>query len=196
MRQSISKFIPILAALLAAAGLSAYLTKRTQPRVGVVDNNVLMSQFSEAIQAQKNLDALEAEWKANIKTIGDSLHSVMDSLSDRYAKANEADRKKMQDHLNHWNEEYSRYTGAVEKMRTLKQKEILTPVLEKVNGFVRNWASQHGYQILLGTGNGGVILSVAEAQNVTHEVLADLNKLYAVPTAIPRDSIKNASAGK
>jgi len=162
----------------------------------VVDNNVLMSQFSEAIQAQKNLDALEAEWKANIKTIGDSLHSVMDSLSDRYAKANEADRKKMQDHLNHWNEEYSRYTGAVEKMRTLKQKEILTPVLEKVNGFVRNWASQHGYQILLGTGNGGVILSVAEAQNVTHEVLADLNKLYAVPTAIPRDSIKNASAGK
>lgn len=193
--EDMKKYLPIWLLVLfglLVAGAELYRTATT-PRIGIVDNSVVLTQFSEALEAKKELGAANAEWDRNIGVIKDSLQAIMDTLSAKYANAKEPERKKMQESLNRWNAEYNRYTAAVEKMRPEKQKEILTPVLEKVNAFVKNWAKQNGYQVVLGTGNGGVVLSVAEAFDVTSQVVSDLNKLYSRQSPVG-DSSKQVSA--
>lgn len=173
------QWITGIAAIGLAVAALAVALKPKQAKVGVVDNAVLMTHFSEAVSANAALEDLEKGWRANLKIIQDSIQATMDLLSRDYAHAKEVDRQRMGESLNRWNAEYNRYQSAVANMRIEKQKEILNPVLEKVNAFVKNWAREKGYGVILGTGNGGVILSVSDAQNVTPLIVADLNRLYA-----------------
>lgn len=180
--------------VLAIAGGGVFFLGRP-PKIGIVDNTVILAQFSEAIKARQSLEAQEAEWKKNLASIQDSLQAVMDTLTVKYPQAKEADRKSWQEKLNRWNSEYNRYMAAVEKARPEKQKEILNPVLEKVNGFVKNWARENGYEVILGTGNGGVVLSVSEAYNVSSQVVMELNKLYSGSATAPDSALRSAAAG-
>lgn len=173
------------------AGAALVVALKPKAKVGVVDNAALMTQFSEAVAANAALEDLEKGWKANLKILQDSIQATMDVLTKDYAHAKESDRQRMGEALNRWNAEYNRYQSAVANMRTEKQKEILNPVLERVNAFVKNWAREKGYGVILGTGNGGVILSVAEAQNVTPLIVADLNRVYA-GKAVPKAEGKPA----
>ncbi len=67
----------------------------------------------------------------------------------------------------------------------------MAPVIERLNAFVNTWAKQNGFDIIIGSGNGGVILSTVEKYNVTDRILADLNKVYQAKT--PE---KKAGSGK
>lgn len=185
----------VLAIALAVAALAVSLLRKS-PRIGIVDNAMLMSQFTEALAAEKRLKELEASWNANLKTLQDSVQAAVDSLSKKYGEAKESDRRQMGESLNRWNAELSRYQAAMDKLRTEKQRELLNPVLEKINAFVKQWARENGYAVVLGTGNGGVVLAVAEAQNVTPQILKDLNRLYAgADTAASKSPGKNDVGG-
>jgi hypothetical protein len=87
----------------------------------------------------------------------------------------------MEKRLQRWNEELTKYTRAVDDMTKQKENELLKPVIDRLNSYVRMWAGKHGFDIVIGTGNGGVILSAVEQVNITGRILDDLNKLYGKP---------------
>ena len=175
---------------LGASGFALVREART-PKVGIVDNAVLVQQFSEAIKAREELRIERKKWTENTRVIEDSLKTVMDALG----KAEQADartRQALTVRLEKWNKEYNQYSSAIQQMAPKLEAEKLKPVLEKLNMYVQTWGREHGYAAILGTGTGGVILMREPAFDVTLQVLGGLNALYS-PASTP--GVKSGTGG-
>lgn len=175
----------LIVVLVGILGFNLYTFKKVNaiPKVCVVDNAVLLSQFSEGISARKNLEYEKKKWEMNVKTLEDSVKKAFEYMKNNYDKSNDKKRAEMQKNLHRWNEEFNNYTKAVDNMSRKKEEELLKPVIEQLNSFVKIWAKRNGYPIVIGTGNGGVILSAADYVNVTDQILEELNKHYGKTAA-------------
>jgi Skp family chaperone for outer membrane proteins len=169
-----------LAGCLSAIGLGM-INGRTIPKIGVVDNAVLLSNFADAIAARQQLDVEKKRWQDNIHSLEDSAKASFEAMRLNYDKASAARRQEMEKRLERWNTELTRYSRAVDDMTKQKENELLKPVVERLNSYVRMWATKRGFQIVIGTGNGGVILSATDQVNLTARILDDLNKYYGKP---------------
>jgi outer membrane protein len=170
-----------LVALLAAfvaIGLHFY---QKPPRVGYAETAVLMSEFSEAIKAKGEFEKAQKEWDGNLKRINDSLTSAMNLMKSNYEKSSPKDREAMGRNLSKWNEDLQRYTQAVKRLSEDKEKELMTPVVNKMNSFMKTWGEQHRYDLILGTMNGGNLLEANPGLNITSGLLRDLNAYYRDP---------------
>lgn len=181
------------AALLASLAVAGYTLYRLRalPKVGIVDNALLMQQFSEAIRARGELQVERQKWTANSKIIEDSLKVVMEAMGKAEHESAKT-REALAARLDKWNKEYNDYATAVQQMAPKLEAEKLRPVLDKLNMFVQNWGREHGYAAILGTGNGGVILMRESAYDVTTQVLTGLNALYG-PGVISQSQPKDTS---
>jgi Skp family chaperone for outer membrane proteins len=126
----------VLAVLcLIALGLSGYvfITMLQQPKVGVVDNAILLANFSEAITARKQFDGEKAKWDENTKAMEDSIKAALNEMTQKYSVSSKAQRKEMEERLQRWNSEYGRYTKSIKNLTAQKEQDILVPVVQKVN---------------------------------------------------------------
>jgi len=162
---------------MVGAAFSVYRVSHI-PKIGVVDNGRLIANFSEAIAARKILNKQNQQWEENLKSLKDSVEYSVQRMAKEYDRANAKQRKELEKNLEHWNREYARYSKAVHSMSADKERELTEPVVKKLNDFVRTWGEEHGYDVILGSANGGVILSVHQPHDITVKVLADLNNLY------------------
>lgn len=182
-----------------AATVFTVFQVKTAPKIGVVDNTALLSNYADAIAARQQLDVEKKRWQDNIHSLEDSAKAAFEVMRGSYDKSPLVKRQEMEKRLQRWNEELARYTRAVDDMTKQKENELLKPVIDRLNSYVKMWAGKHGFDIVIGTGNGGVILSAVEQVNLTGRILDDLNKLYGKPQQpaapdnvkpLPTDTIK------
>jgi outer membrane protein len=159
---------------LGACALGLYFANRP-PRIAYAETATLMTGFNEAIKARKQLEDQSKEWDGNIKTLNDSLNAAMDRLKSEYDKAPPARKNELRALLERRNEDLQRYTNAVKKMSDQKEKEVMGPVINEMNAFMKTWGKQHGYALILGTTNGGNILQADPELDVTANLLLDMN---------------------
>lgn len=189
--------IIISVVLLTVSIFSALLSTKTNrlPKIAVINNDILVNQFSEAVAARKSLELQKHEWEKNIKTIQDTLDTIVKEMSSTYSNSSSQKKSEMESRLNHWNQEYRRYLKTVDQMSIKKEQELMTPVLNQLNSFVKTWAKRKGYDIVIGSGNGGVILSVEDQFDVTYQLISDLNAMYQSKNS-NQPSIDSSDASK
>jgi outer membrane protein len=159
---------------LGACALGLHLAHRP-PKIAYAETATLMTEFSEAIKARKQFGEKSKEWDGNIKALNDSLNTAMEKLKTEYEKASPARKEELRTILQKRNEDLQRYTNAVKKMSDEKEKELMGPVIQEMNAFMKTWGNQHGYSLILGTTNGGNILQADAGLDVTAGLLRDMN---------------------
>lgn len=170
--------IVALIALAVATGAVALHFIQKAPKMGYAETAVLMSEFSEAIKARKEFEAAQKEWDANLKSLNDSLMATMERMKVGYDKSPAAVKDSLRGLLEKRNDDLQRYTNAVKQMAVEKEKQLMDPVIRKINSHLDLWGKRHGYDMIFGTMTGGNILQANARFNVTSAVLDDLNKHY------------------
>jgi len=193
---SSKKFIVGLVSLVVASlAFSGYLFSELKgvPKIVVVDNAVLLSHFSDAIVARSQLAEEKEKWSQNVKVMEDSVKAAFEVLKNGYNSASQQKKTEMEKHLQKWNEEFNRYTRTVEDMSRQKEAELMKPVLDRLNSYIKIWAKKNNVDAVIGTGNGGVILSANDQINVTDKVLEELNRYYGNKQNVPvkQDTLKS-----
>jgi outer membrane protein len=183
------------AAIVISIGSSVVTWMNRPPKIAYAETSVLLSQFSEAIQAKKQFEEAQKEWDKNLKQINDSLISAMNRMKAGYDKASAKEREDMQGVLSQRNSDLQRYTNAVKKMSEEKEKALMEPVIGKVNAFLDTWGKQHGYDLILGALTGGNILQANSNLNVTARIVHDINLYYGETPASPGVSSGKLKAG-
>lgn len=183
-----------VALLLSAAALLVSLLKKT-PKIGYAETNVLMSEFSEAIQAKKEFENSQKDWDKNLKALNDSMLAAMSRMKIQYDAAGKAARDSMRKDFENRNDNYQKYVEAVRKMSQDKERELMDPVIRKINSFLEIWGKEKGYELILGTMQGGNILQASQGINLTSEILKDINAHYRnLPVASPKTTSGTPSA--
>gem|GEM_PF-2884558 len=186
----------ILALLVACA--TAVIGIWTRPaKVGYAETSVLLTSFNEAVAARKEFEKSQKEWDKNLKTLNDSLLASMETMKKSYETAGKAGRDSMRSALKEKNDDLQRYTNAVKKLSTDREKELMEPVIKKMNSFLAVWGKAHGYDLILGTLTGGNILQANENINLTSRILADLNEEYRDSSpAVEKTAVSRVDNGK
>jgi outer membrane protein len=193
----------LLALVVALGAVGLHFWQRA-PKIAYAETSVLLSEFSEAVKAKRQFEEAQKGWDGNLAKLNDSLTAGMDRMKRGYDQANAKTKDSLRADLQRRNEDLQRYANAVKKMSQDKEKELMDPVIKKMNGFLAQWGKGHGYDLILGTVAGGSILQANPQFNLTDRILQDMNSEYkelpvSNPTPeekkSPPDSLKSGSVG-
>jgi outer membrane protein len=148
---------------------------QTTQKIGYVDSQVILTQFSESIKAQGDLDALTKKWSDQ----RDSMQLALQQGYADYQKKAEtmpADKKataeqalvKMEQDLRQWQQaKFGQGTGEIYK----KQEELFAPIKAKVYSAIEKVAQDEKLQFVFDK-SGDIILLYADSSfDVTFKVL-------------------------
>lgn len=186
------QWVGILGVILAAIALAMNLM-RPVPKIGYVDTATLMSQFTEAVAAQKELNKSKDEWGRNAKVIQDSLQAAMNAIKSEYETASPARKQALRSGMERWNQDLSRYSHTVKELAANRDQELMTPVIQKFNIFVQQWGKDHGYSMIFGTTSNGNLLQAESASDLTSLLLSELNERYRDLPSQPQASSSTTS---
>jgi len=165
----------LLTVLLSAGSLFAQTQK-----TGYVDSEVILKQFSEAIKAQGELDAIIEKWNAEIDSMTYNLQQAYQNYQKQSGNMKEDKKLEEQQKLvqqQQMIEEYRRSkfaqgTGEIYK----KQDELLKPVKEKIFKAIEGVAKDEGMHFVFDK-TGEILLLYADSQfDITYKVLDRLKR--------------------
>jgi outer membrane protein len=168
----VKKYIFIFLALILAGPV---VFAQTQQKLGFVDSQVILNQFSEAIKAQGDLDALTNKWTVQLDSMNKDLQQM---YSDYQKQANTmpedkklAQQQKIIEKQNAIDkfrqDKFAQQTGEIYK----KQDEIFGPVKDKIYKAIAKVAKQENMQFVFDK-SGDIILLYADPKyDITYKVL-------------------------
>lgn len=164
--------IPTLILMILALGFWLGMPNRTS-KIGYVETNVLLSQFIEAQNAQKEFIKFQEGFDKQLRTYQDSIKQLV-----QFMRKNEVQAYQLNDSLQKLQDRYEKFQNMVYKNSKKKEEDLMQPVLSKANVFINEWGQKKGYSMIFGTLQGGNILYADTSLNLTQQILADLNKNY------------------
>lgn len=172
-----NQILAFVAFVTAFGALALHFLKKS-PKIGYVETAILMTEFSEATKAHIEFENAQKEWDTNLKALNDSLMATMEKMKADYEKSSSTTKDSLRSLLQKRNDDLQRYTNAVKKLAVDKEKQLMDPVIRKINSHLDLWGKQHGFDMIFGTMNGGNILQANSEHNLTTRVLKDLNDHY------------------
>ena len=169
------KFLLSAVLFFIATGLFA----QTPVKLGYVDSQVILTQFSEAIKAQGDLDALTNKWSAQVDSM---TLAYQQSLADYQKQANTmTEDKKLeaqkvliaqeQTILDFRRQKFGQ-TGEIYQV----QEQIFTPVKQKIYTAIEQIAKTEGMQFVFDKSGDIILLYADSAFDITFQVLDKLKR--------------------
>lgn len=174
-KESIVKKYLILAAFILAGSI---VFGQTKQKLGYVDSQVILNQYSEAIKAQGDLDALTSKWTAHLDSLNQNLQQMYSDYQkqantmpeDKKLAAQQNIIKLQQDVDNYKKDKFAQQTGEIYK----KQQDIFNPVKDKIYKAIEEVAKKEDMQFVFDK-SGDIILLYADPQfDITYKVLDKL----------------------
>lgn len=159
--------------------VSANLLAQSPLKLGYVDSQVILAQYSEAIKAQGDLDALTSKWSAQVDSM---TLSYQQALADYQKQANTMpEDKKLEAQQNLIAQEQTildfrrqkfGQTGEIYQM----QEQIFNPVKKKIYEAIEQIAKAESMQFVFDKSGDIILLYADSAFDITFQVLDKLKR--------------------
>jgi len=173
----VKKYLFLTAALLIC---SSFTFAQNPLKLGYVDSQTILNQFSEAVKAQGDLDALTNRWSTQLDSM---TVSYQQGLADYQKQVNTMPEEKKlnlqkdlvakeQAILDFRREKFGQGTGEIYK----KQEEIFNPVKSKIYKAIEIVAKEEGMQFVFDKSGDIMLLYADTAFDITYKVLDRLKR--------------------
>ncbi len=171
------KYLFILSILFLGAGLTA---AQTNQKIGYVDSQVILTQWSEAIKAQGDLDAITNKWSSQLDSMTQSYQQKandyqkqLNTMPEDKKLAAQQDLVQMEQNImNFRKEKFSQGTGEIYK----KNDEIFAPIKDKIYKAIGAVAKEEGMNFVFDKSGDIILLYADSAFDVTYKVLDKLKR--------------------
>ncbi len=168
----------ILVLTFLAFGFTSFA--QTPLKIGYVDSEVILTQFSESIKAQGDLDAITSKWSAQLDSMTLAYQQAIadyqkqaETMND--AKKTEAQQKivKMeQDIMDFRKAKFTQGTGEIYK----RQEALFAPIKAKIYDAIEKVSKEENMQFVFDK-SGDIILLYADSSfDITFKVLDRLKR--------------------
>ena len=159
--------------------ISANLFAQSQLKLGYVDSQLILAQFSEAIKAQGELDALTNKWSGQVDSM---TLTYQQALADYQKQANTmTEEKKLEAQKSLIAQEQAiidfrrqkfGQNGEIYQM----QEQIFDPVKKKIYAAIEQVAKSEGMQFVFDKSGDIILLYADSAFDITFQVLDKLKR--------------------
>lgn len=174
------KYLLLTAALILSSTLSFAQQTQGQLKLGYVDSQTILNQFSEAIKAQGDLDAITNKWSTQLDSM---TTSYQQGLADYQKQVNTMpeDKKlnlqkdlvaKEQAIMDFRRQKFTQGTGEIYQ----KQEEIFSPVKAKIYKAIEVVAKEEAMQFVFDKSGDIMLLYADSSYDITYKVLDRLKR--------------------
>lgn len=179
--------IMMLSALCAAA-LGA-LPLQAQMKVGHLSSEAIMQQLPDAQDAQRQLDALVAEWQASLTRMQKEWKDKFDEYDKRKLIMTEARRAEAEKELRELDQRIADYRnqkfGQNGELFT-KQNELMKPIQDRIFKVIEEIALEEEYDYILDKSGEILMMYANKEHDVTAKVLERLRTATPTTSQPPR----------
>lgn len=163
--------IGITTVVVIYAAVIATLNFLNTPRIGYVNSAILLEKYPGAIAARDSLNAQLEKWNRNVKTLEEELNALNREMIARADKWDTKTLKEKKKALEKKQQDYLRYSRAVQEKAVKLEQELMQPVYDEINAYMKDFGKTYGYDMIFGTLAGGNILYAREAVDLTDDFL-------------------------
>ena len=149
-----------------------------QPKIAFVKSEEIVYGYVGMKEAHEKFQKKVEQWEANQKVLEKDFQTALlnyEKLANTFSadekRKEESDMMAMQQNL----ERYANNIGDLIKQEDVKMTQ---GVLTQINSFIRDYALEHGYDLILGTTDSGNLLYGNQGLDITDVLLKELNDHY------------------
>lgn len=149
----------------------------TAQKYAIIDTRYILDKMPEYTQAQKQLDAIAADWQKDIDTRQAALDKMYKDYDAEMVMLSDDLKKKRQDQLFIKEKELrdlQRQRFGFEGDLFKKRQELVKPVQDKVYNAVQKLSTQRGYDFVLDKSEGITIIFADPKLDKSEDVLREL----------------------
>ncbi len=149
----------------------------TAQKYAIIDTRYILDKMPEYTQAQKQLDAIAADWQRDIDTKQAALDKMYKDYDAEMVMLSDDLKKKRQDQLFIKEKELrdlQRQRFGFEGDLFKKRQELVKPVQDKVYNAVQKLSTQRGYDFVLDKSEGITIIFADPKLDKSEDVLREL----------------------
>jgi outer membrane protein len=148
-----------------------------QQKIGYVDSKLIIESMQDALDAQKNLDNIVAEWKQEISQLNDSLNIMKDDYEKKKLILTENIRKQREQDISSLDKRIADYKSSKFGENGdyfQKQNELMKPVQDKVFKAIQDVAKEGDYDFVFDRSSQLLLLFMNEKYDLTNKVIKKL----------------------
>lgn len=176
MNQKVLTVLVTIAIVLSA--FSLFYSTKSSPKIGYVRSADLFQGYLGMKEAKTKYEIKVNAWQANFDTLSKDYQTSLSKFNLDYGKLSAQEKQERKLLLQSQMQNLERYKETIEE-KVSKEDEALTEgVYNQINTYIKQYGEAQGYTVIMGTGNGGIILYGKEHADITNDVLKGLNDTY------------------
>ena len=171
--------LTLVVSIVISFGVCCLYVKSTEKKVAYVRNGVVLSQY---VGMQTMTDIFESEMKV-VRSNADTLKARYERLFSQQPASNAGKEKEEWSYrLGIARSEYEGYAQRSGEQMQRRRQELTASVLTDINEFVQAYGEEQGYHLILGATNDGSVLYGNSEDDITDQIIQELNDSYSANT--------------
>ena len=147
-------------------------------KIAVVRTIDLVDKYKGMEAARAGFEERRKQWMAEHDTLQADYRNSVNALNAEWSKLPKGEQEKRSALIAKQEENIARFTQGIEMQVRAEEERLEAEILEQVNDAVKEYAEEHGYDVILGATGDGSILHSEEALDITDELIEVLNRNY------------------
>jgi outer membrane protein len=145
-----------------------------------VDSQRILAEAPGTVEAQQTFDRDMQTYQGELTRMETELNTLQENFDRQQGTLTEAVRQQRQQEMQQKFVEYQQRQAQLEQTARDRQAELLSPIMERIQGAIEQLRAEGGYAMILDT-SAGVVLSADPQLDLTMQVLDRLRTTSAAP---------------
>lgn len=147
-------------------------------KIVYVDSLKLITNYKGSKAAREAYEKKAAVWKANMDTLTMEFNRQAARFEKEKTTLTVKEKKLSEELLLNKKQQLDNYRQATAENASREDKEMTTRIFSEINDFLRQYGEKHGYEFIMAATNVGNIVFSKKENDVTEDVLKQLNEEY------------------
>jgi len=172
--------VRIFGRALAVTLAAALLLAAKEYKIGYVDTDRVIAKYEAAIEAKKELDAAIAKFEAKADSLKTDYEQAKQEYESQQLTLSEEGKRAKMAEVNQRKQRYDSYLADIygkDGKIDQKNKELIAPIIEKIDSSVTLLAADEGFALVLDATKAGIVYSQT-GLDLTDLVVDELNREF------------------
>ncbi len=156
-------------------GIIALVMVLSDEKIGVVRTADLVSKYRGMDDARAVYEKRKQEWQQEIDTLESDYRTSVSALNKEWSQLGKAEQEKRRNLVHVQEQNLMQYAQTLDAKIREEEDRLMEGVLTQVNDAVREYAEEHGYDVIYGATPEGSILHGDVHVDITEKLLEALN---------------------
>jgi len=140
--------------------------QQKQTNFGHVNRSEIMQMMPEVKQARSDLEKYSKQMQGQVKNLMKEYRSKLEKFQEQQNSMSETVRKDKERELTQLEERIQKFRKEAQKEVSKKRKELLQPIIDRIDKAIKQVAQQNGYSYIFDT-SAGAVLYAQDSDDVT-----------------------------